>query len=89
MSLINNGESLRIVHTRKNTTLKDWVAMVIKLADEQGVDLSNTVDLAFKHAWEGEDTPVSFVTTVKLMNDHAKRRAMMAKTSTQGGIWNR
>lgn len=77
MSLIRDGQPLRVVHTRKNTKLEDWKAIVREIAAKDNVDLSNVSNLAFKHAWEGEDTPVSFVTIVKLMNERAARSKMM------------
>lgn len=76
---MNDGKNLRVVHTRKNTTLEEWKVLVEQIAKESGVDLSKVTKLGYQHAWESEDTPISFVTIVKLINDRAARSSLMKK----------
>jgi hypothetical protein len=46
----------RIVHTRVNTSLADWRALVLTEYAKLGVDPASVTALREQHAWEGGDT---------------------------------
>lgn len=85
MSLINSTATKRVVYTRINTTLADWTAMLLDLCKAEDIDITNLRTIAIKHAWEGEDTPRSFATSLKLMQDRAARTALMKKIKAEHG----
>jgi hypothetical protein len=60
-SLITGSRPQRIMHTLKNTTMPIWIGMVTEAFRQRAYDPGKVTKLALKQAWEGGDTPMSFV----------------------------
>lgn len=65
---------LRTVHTKLNTSLADWTAMLIEEIKTRKIDGSKITKLAARHAWEHEYTPLGYAIAVQHMNDRAIRK---------------
>lgn len=69
----------RVVHTRKNTTLADWTAMVLEEFAKLGVDPASVSALRMKHAWEGGDTTMGWAQHV-WHNNKLRARTILVKS---------
>lgn len=67
----------RIVHTRKNTNFRDWMAMVNAEMLKMGSNPEDVSALRHKHAWEGGDTPWGWADHVTRKLQAEKRRLIV------------
>lgn len=58
-SLIPGGRI--IIHTNANTGFEEWKQLMLEECARRGFDPSKLRPLTIKHAWEGGDSPASFV----------------------------
>ncbi len=77
MSLIKTDGVRRVVHTRDNTSFEDWKKLLMVEMDTMGVDKSVLRPLAMQHAWEMSDTPISYATILKIVQDRMERKRSM------------
>jgi hypothetical protein len=61
---VEEKNPITIVYTRKNTTLADWKAMVVKELKRYSVTNQTLNPLAALHAWELDNTPGSYAYTL-------------------------
>lgn len=71
----------RVVHTRINTSLEDWKKLLLVEVDKMGVERSFLKPLSVQHAWEMGDTPVSYATVLKNMQNQRARNIAMKATN--------
>ena len=65
-SQIIKGSSSRIVPTKANTPLNEWVVMLrTRLSDFAHVPVDFVSDLRAKHAWEGGDSVEGFASHIE------------------------
>lgn len=64
--IIKSSNAKRIVPTRANTPMKEWISMLRKrLADFKHVPVDFVTDLRAKHAWEGGDSVEGFASHIE------------------------
>ena len=64
--IIKSKTATRIVPTKANTALNEWVAMLrTRLADFKHVPVDFVSDLRAKHAWEGGDSVEGFASHIE------------------------
>lgn len=79
--MTNNDGKRRVVHTRINTSLEDWKRMLLEEVDRMKVDRSFLRPLAIQHAWEIGDTPISYATILRNMQNQRARNIAMKRTN--------
>lgn len=73
MSLIKTDGTKRVVYTRENTSFEEWKKLLMIELDAMKVDKSFLRPLSMQHAWEMNDTPVSYAAILKVMQDRRQR----------------
>lgn len=79
--MANKNEGKRVVHTRINTSLEDWKKLLMVEVDRMGVGHDWLKPLAIQHAWEIGDTPISYATILKNMQNQRARNIAMKATN--------